>query len=138
MTEKPSKEWSNSQKECSLISKYRKLQIKNKILENLWIGSTNKSFQLSKPSSTTINHVSKFVIYGMHCIVHSIQLNFILLMKKSLMNYCLFLYLSGIGFLRKNSSSLSLSATILLHLDLINFLRVISSIFSETRHVCVT
>ena len=40
MTGKPSEKWLSLQKECFLISKYRKLWIKNKVYRNLWIGST--------------------------------------------------------------------------------------------------
>ena len=138
MTGKPSEEWLSPQKGYSLTSKYRKLWIKNKVYGNLWIRSTSESFQLLKPSSTIINHTLKFTTYGMCCIVHLIQLNIVLSMKGYLMKYCLFLYLNGMDFLRKNSLLLSLSVITLLFLDLINFLGVISNISSKTRCICIT
>jgi len=72
----------------------------------------------------------------MYYIVHLIQLITVSSMKGYLMKYQLFLQLSGMDSLRKNSLSLSLSAITSLFLDLINFLGVISNIPSKTKCAC--
>ena len=59
------------------MTKSRKSPVKEKVLGNFPVGSTDNNFLRLRPSSTMTNHAYPQKVYGMHCIVPSTQLKIV-------------------------------------------------------------
>ena len=108
---------SNLLSKPSLISKSKKSLIRNEDLGSSWIGSTNASCQLSKPSSTMTNYAYQMKNYGTYSIQSSILLFIVMLILMSFTKSLTNPLSHGPHFLRKSPRVLLLTAITFLHQD---------------------
>ena len=91
-------------KDRILMTKSRKLPVKEKALGNLPVESTDDDFLRPRPSSTMTNCACLQKVYGMHCIVPSTQLKIIKPTSRSSMISSINLWLNGLPFPKRNSN----------------------------------